>query len=1135
MLRSVAGACDVWRLDPALRLVLVAALLSAGKVLLYTSGTTLFLARQGIEALPALYLALAAIATLASLGLAAVIDRVASHLLLPGLACVVAIGTGGLLLASVFEWRLLPAAILVAAHVYDIVTDIVFWVLAAAFFDNLRLRRLTPRFYLAIAAGGSAAGLVAERVLATVPADALLWPVIGLCCLAALALGRCPEGGGSAGAEAASGGSAGAESSDGAGLMRPGELGRFLARHPFAFLLALNSMLLTAVYSLTEYVAYAIYAESYPDEVELGRFLALLFAALQLAEFAVLWFGARRIVERAGPVLRNLLFPVASLVCLAALVFQPRLGWAILAHLNTEAVSNGVFEPVNATNYGALPVAVHGRARTLADGIFYPIGMAFAGLMLALLPATDATFRATVLALLAAAIFVVLNFVVARAYLPTLLQQVRHGLAGRQHRHQPRPWPRCDAAQLAQLLTSRRIADRRLALDLLEADLPMQPAPPLARLLPELLAVAPRLAQADWVRLASLLADLEPTLLSRTLAEALGTGSVESVELLATAHVLADLPLDPLSDPRRSTPDRSGSFLAALSMLAADAADPPGSWAGTTPDDAAWRGRLAAVIRRAPLAVLQRLARQPTLLGDDVLRPAVLDALSRLSLDQALGALEPFLEELRHSPQPAHRAAALRCMGSKLEAAPGIAPAGKAPAAVADAAAGRRFHARLALAWPALADPSPTVRAAAIAVLLPDAERAIARIASGGRLADPSLPADRARGLIEFMAATGDRSVHRLLRQLIARLAAAAERDALLLERLAEREDPALDPLRAAVLDHAHGLTELLFAGLGALGERERASQLREALRDVDTRLRAGSIDGLVSLRNGLLARRFMPLLEQLHLPAVTGPARKRSQPVPLAALLDRLAAGGDRWPRAAVALVRERLAAGGNEPLLRAAASGATRTRQIQPKVASSMTALTDSATLDAMLRLKRFALFAELPFDVLEAVLHRIEERQATAGMVLQRAGGPLLHAWLVDTGSLVAAWSNGREERLGPDSWIGETALVDPTVAAPTLTARTACRVFRLHRVVFQDLAREHPVLTESLCRLLARSLNQQRTGSPGIGGPGSLGQGSLGQGSRDPGDLGDDSRRAAAVEPQREKAPTLALAEDRSSRG
>ena len=1065
MQRPGANAIFGWWRDPAWRLVLVAALLSAGKVLLYTTGTTLFLARQGIEALPLLYLALAAIATAVSLGLAVVIDRAPRRRLLPGLAVLVAIGTGGLVAGLVLNWSLAPAAILIAAHVYDIITDIVFWVLAAALVDNLRLRRLTTRFYLAIAAGGSAAGILAERALVLLPADHLLWPVIGLSCLAALALGR-PSLGLGADGRSAEGQGAG----DGDGLMRPGELRRFLERHPFALLLALNSLLLTAVYSLTEYLAYAIYADTYQGEAELGRFLALLFAALQLAEFAVLWFGARRVIERAGPLLRNLLFPLTSFVCLLALLFQPRLGWAILAHVNTEAVSNGVFEPVNATNYGALPVAIHGRARTLADGIFYPIGMAMAGLMLALLPTTDSIFRATVLALVTTAFFIALNLVVARRYLPTLLQQVRHGLAGRPDGRRGRATPRFDAIQLVQLTRTGRRADLLLALDLLEATTADRQAPPdqrpwhldLAALLPDLSAAAPRLDDAEWVRLAAVLATLEPAQL-RAAREA-AEGAAE-VELLATAQFLAGQPLGHFA--LSVDPD---SYLAALTVLGSDPPDHTAAW----PEAPAIRWRLAPVVRRAPAAVLERLAGQPRLVTDDILRRAFLDALCRLPMHGALAALEPFVDELRHSPLPAHRAAALRCMARTLDTASADAATRKTAEA--------RFMARLALAWPALAEPSRTLRAAAIEILLPEAKRALERIARGGRLADPNLPADRARGLIELLAAIGDRPAQRRLRELIANLASSAERDALLLQRLAEDGDPALAPLRAAVLDHAHEVTGLLFAGLAALGDADRARQLQDALREVDARLRAGTIDGLASLRHGILARRFMPLLEQLHLSAA-GTSLPPSLPGSTTAkLLDSLASAGDRWLRTAVALARSPAPPPGwaigpaNEML------EPEREQTMKPRTghrsAGTNPALTDSATLVAILRLKRFELFAELPFDVLETVLHLVEERQVTAGMLVQRPGGPLLDAWLVDRGSVVVEWSGGQQETLGPDSYVGETALVDPTVVAPSITATSPGRLFRLHRVAFQDLAREHPVLTEALCRVLARAVNRQR---------------------------------------------------------
>jgi len=1053
VLTGLTRAAAALQLHPTVRLSLVAALLSAAKVLLYTTGTTLFLSRQGIEALPILYLTLSVIATCVSLLLAAMIDRARPAYLLPGMAAFSVLGIVALQVGLATDWQQVPAGILIAAHVYDIVTDIVFWVLAAALFDNLRLRRLTPHLFIAIAAGGSLAGVIAERALALVATEHLLWPVAGLVCLAAALFGNAARG---LSAPSNADLSPAEQTTQGSRQASLSDLWRFLARHPFALCLALNSLLLTTVYSLTEFVAYAVYSEAIQDEAELGRLLALLFAALQIAEFAVLWFGTRGIIERAGPMLRNLLFPLTSLACLFALLLQPRLGWAILAHINTEAVSNAVFEPVNTTNYSALPVNVHGRARTLADGIFYPAGMAFAGLALTLLPPDDAIFRATLLALIATLFFLALNVIIARSYLPTLLHQLRHGVVGLD-RTRPRrtPAPR-DAQQLAQLIASRDRKERRLGIELIESASTSDTHGLLAAVAPALISVAPRLDDREWVRAARLLGRLKASCLGSELATAIDLAATESVELLATAHLLANLPMQGIG---LDAP--AGSFLAALLTLAVD--EPANEeaireWLG----DPAVRNRIVTVVRKGSPSLIRRVAEQPLALQHRELKSALLEALARMPSDMVPGALHPFIDDLRKSPLPQHRAAALRLMAQTSE------PGGIAPTtAAADAADEARFRGLLALAWPALADPSRTVRAAAIDVLRKEPRRAMARIAAGGRLLDPALPADRARGLIELLAAIGDRPTRRLLRQLIAGLATGAERDALLLQRLAQNDGPELAPLRAAVLDHAQRLTELLFDGLAVLGDSKRAGQLREALREVDARLRAGTIDGLASLKHGVLARRFIPLLEQLHLEPGPG-SSPRSELATHAELLSLLASAGDRWLRAAVALVKA--------PREAAARDHDKETIVMQPMFGRKGPALTDSAALAGMLRLKRFELFAELPFDVLEALLHLLEERQYAGGALLQTSGHPLLYAWLIDTGGVVATWPGGLRESFGPEGCIGETALIDPTIVAPEIAATSQCRVFRLHRVAFQDLAREHPVLMESLCRLLARNLSR-----------------------------------------------------------
>lgn len=1029
------------RSSVVVRLALVAGLLSAGKVLLYTTGTTLFLARDGIAGLPLLYVALAVLATLVSIGLGRIVDRVPGGRLLPGLALAIGLVVAGLLLGLALGLEGAPLALLLTAHLYDIVTDIVFWVLAAAFLDNLRLRRLTTRLYIAIALGGSTAGILAERALLWLQPQQLIAPVILLATLAALvlwplavprAVDDLQDGGDAPG-----------------GL---GDLGRFLARHPFALLLALNSMMLTVVYSLTEFVCFALYAEAYVDEAELGRFLALVFAGLQLAELAVLWLAAQGVVERAGPLLRNLLFPFASLACLAALLAQPRLGWAILAHLNTEAVSNAVFEPVNTTNYGALPAAVHGRARTLADGVFYPIGMALAGLVLAVLPADEAAFRARVLALVAAGFFVLLNLVVARHYLPTLVRHLRHGqrarlpaTAGRRGKAQA---PSADRDRLARLLASRRAADRLFAIDLVEAAL--RPADQAAAqelitpLLAALVDAAQRLGETDWARVVAILARAEPMALGRALEAATATAEREAMALLSAARLFAG------AEPEAS--GAAGDFCLALAELFAEGpkvSSEAVAWRG----DTALFGRLVAVVRHAPPALAPRLARRLDQADmPEPLRLALLEAVLRHPPEPPDAALVRLARDGLETAAPAHRALAL-----------GALVAMQPPAK------------RLELAMTTLVDPSPQVRRVAVDALLPLADRALALLAAqAGRGAAAPL------GVIELLAAIGSRPARRLLRRLIAGLAELAERHALLLDRIAATGDLSLAPLHAALLDHAGGLTDRLFVGIAALGEAGHAAELRRALGEADTRLVAGGIDGLVSLRHGQLARRFVPLLERLHLPHQGSPAGHRSSGASVEAI-ERLVEGIDgRWLRAAIGLRRERrtgivAAAGADLP--------ATTDEVAMPFFARPGPTSNDGEMLEALLRLKRFELLAGLSLEALETLAPLVEERRFAPGMTVQRGGGASPRVWLVDEGRVEVAWPDGQVEMAGPGEIIGETALVDPSLVAPKITAGTACRLLQLHRVAFEDIARDHPALTLALCRLLARRLRQERAGRAG----------------------------------------------------
>lgn len=401
--------------------IALAATFAAAKVFLATVGFALFITHLGAERLPGFYIALAGLALVFSWALARAIDRARKlRLMTLVLAGILLAAAGGRLVAG-FDPGAAAFIVLACAYIYEIAFDILFWVAFAAYVDTMELRRATPPVYMALAVGGALGGLLA-RVAAGVlgPLDLLLL-LLPLTALGVLQLSvaarrlrelkdpRAPD--------------------DPAEGPAAGWLGLFALalRYPLLLVVALNAALLTILYGLSEYLIFSVYGAHYPDERELTRFLALVFASMQTIEFVLLstlsWF----LLERTSALARNLVFPLTSLVSLCWLAFSHRLSAAVLTHINVEAVSNAVFQPVNNANYIPLPLHLQGRARTLCDGIFYPSGLAVAGLLLWATASPGLTVAAEFIALLFAVLFVMLNVGVGWLFLPTLLQQLAGG------------------------------------------------------------------------------------------------------------------------------------------------------------------------------------------------------------------------------------------------------------------------------------------------------------------------------------------------------------------------------------------------------------------------------------------------------------------------------------------------------------------------------------------------------------------------------------------------------------------------------------------------------------------------------------------------------------------------------------
>ena len=229
-----------------------AATLSAGKVLLSTIGVTLFVAEQGAAGLAPFYVAFAAIAILLSFGLSSIIDRTPKVRLAQFIFAGLLVGTAALRVPLALEVPDVSFALLASATAAEIVFDIVFWVVVAAYLDGFEFKRATPLVYMALALGGAAGGVVARvgaGLLAPPDLLLLLLPIAALVvvqfAMVASRLREVPEIHPDTGEEDVK--------------LGPIVLGRLLTRYPLALLIALNALVVTLLYGLSEFLILSIY------------------------------------------------------------------------------------------------------------------------------------------------------------------------------------------------------------------------------------------------------------------------------------------------------------------------------------------------------------------------------------------------------------------------------------------------------------------------------------------------------------------------------------------------------------------------------------------------------------------------------------------------------------------------------------------------------------------------------------------------------------------------------------------------------------------------------------------------------------------------------------------------------------
>jgi hypothetical protein len=925
----------------------IAATLAAAKVVLSTIGVTMFVAEQGAAGLPPFYVAFAAIAILLSFGLSSIIDHAPKVRLAQITFAGLLVGTAALRLLLALDVPGVSFALLASATAFEIILDIVFWVVVAAYLDAFEFRRATPLVYMALALGGAAGGVVARVGAGYLPPADLLLLLPPLAALVVVQFGvvarrlpEIPENHPDSAGEADGG-------------LGPRLLGRLLKRYPLALLIALNALVVTLLYGLSEFLILSFYETRFTSEAELAEFLSLLFALMQVVEFGLLYTLTRVLLERTRPLLRNLVFPLTSLGGLVFLIVSPRLLAVVVVHVNIEAVSNALFLPIGNANYVALPLGFQGRARTLAEGIFYPIGLALAGAVLWTVDPETAFLQVEFAALIFAGLFALLSAGIGLLFLPTLRANVGSGLITPHQTTAPDlvPEPR-----IRMLLRSREPELRLLGLSLAER---LDPG----TLEDDLLALATHPDRVTRSALARLVAVAPGHWAQDFLDRCLSGRTEEEIKLALVVLLIRRAPLKPEHLARVL-----GAHDPTVVVLGHVVAQGLGAWAHIKPLIPKW-GVASDVVDAIVCA--ERTDFALLLLACLAKAEPEQQCRALVMLNGSAGSLQAAVTEVLRL--------LTRCRAATV----------RAEAIVLLGRTSRRAAAVRQLVA-ALDDPDRHVRRRAAEVLCEQGDWATALLRR--RLSSVTIGTLDA---VWAMARIGSPHARRLLAACIGMLQQDAERSARLLDWIAAQPDHARwSALELCLRDHQARVVDVVMAAISPAIEARLARRVRDALHSADQRSRASAFELIAAVPASRLTPGAVALLRCLLFEDGAGRLMDSGSDLP-GQVLDQATASAGPWVRRAAALLAGRAGQhpiGGREMAL-------------------------DDQEFERIIALKQTPLFRYVPFETIVDVARSVQPRLYLAGEEVIADSTGWQDLLILETGGLMLGYPGGERNLAAP----------------------------------------------------------------------------------------------------------------------
>ena len=400
--------------------VTLSSLVSLALTLGLVATEALFLARRGIEALPAMFVIASAFTVLGSLlyGLGVGAYRNDSFF------CWMLIGAAGLLCAGGGISDVDPGLAASVLFCFYFVTQAIFlnhyWTFAGDYFDTLTTKRLFPLFAAGNSVGGVLGGCIALGVSLVASAEALIYVWAFFLALSAglLRLER---------RRLRRWGPLELEEADETSVSGLRDALRYIRRSPLGQWLVVSILGMTLCLFVAQYLYLGAIAREFPEAAQLAAFLGLYLAASNLVEIVLEVWPVPRLIQRLGVARANLVHPWLTLGSFAALALDPRLLTALLSRANRELLSSALAEPVRNLVYNALPFRFRGRIRAFLEGIAAHAGMTLAGGLLLLIPTGIAPLWLSVLGAATALLYVLSNLAVRREYVRALAESLRAG------------------------------------------------------------------------------------------------------------------------------------------------------------------------------------------------------------------------------------------------------------------------------------------------------------------------------------------------------------------------------------------------------------------------------------------------------------------------------------------------------------------------------------------------------------------------------------------------------------------------------------------------------------------------------------------------------------------------------------